>query len=119
MKTLLNYLLMVAATALLQLFMPWWTIALVPFVVYLLRPERPLVAYATSLAAIATVWMVYAIFLHTTSGGSMSDRVAQLFFLPNGGALVGTTTLLSGLVAGFAGLAGHYIRSAVVSEKQA
>ncbi len=119
MKTLLNYLIMVIASALLQLFMPWWIIALVPFVVYLLRPEQPLVAYATSLAAISTVWMVYALFLHTTSGGSMSNRMAQLFFLPNGGTLIATITLLSGLVAGFSGLAGHYIRVAVVSEKQA
>lgn len=116
MKTALNYLIIVVGTALFQLFMPWWVIVLVPFVVYLLRSESPLVAYGISLAAVSTVWLAYATFLHNSTQGSMSNRIAEIFYLPNAAILITVVTLLSGFVAGFAGTAGSQVRQLFVKQ---
>jgi hypothetical protein len=116
MKTALNYLIIVIATALLQFVMPWWIIALVPFVVYLVRPEKPAIAYAVSLAAVSTVWATYALFLHNATQGSMSNRIAEIFYLPNATMLLTAVSLLSGFVAGFGGSAGALVRQVFVKE---
>lgn len=116
MKSALNYLIIVIATAVLQLFLPWWVIIVVPFLVYLIRPETPLLASANSLAAVATVWLSYATFLNISTQASMSDRIAQIFFLPNGTALLAAVTIIGGLAAGFGGLAGHSVRQLFVKE---
>ncbi|MPR34116.1 hypothetical protein [Salmonirosea aquatica] len=110
MRVVYNYLIILVATAVLQLFLPWWMIVLVPFVVCLWRSHHPGSAYAVSLAAVSTVWLAYTTFIHNSTQGSMSNRMAELFFLPNGVVLLIIVSLVSGFVAGFAGMAGYYVR---------
>ena len=102
------------STAVLQLFLPWWVIVLVPFAVCAWRSHHPGRAYAVSLAAVLTVWLTYATFLRNGPQGTMSDRIAELFFLPNGAVLLLIISLVGGVVAGFAGLAGCYVRQLFV-----
>ncbi len=116
MRVVNNYLIILVATAVLQLFMPWWVIVLVPFAVCLWRSRHPGKAYAASLAAVSTVWLTYATFIHNGTEGNMSNRIAELFSLPNGAVLLTIVSLLSGFVAGFAGLAGYYVRQLFVKE---
>ena len=114
MRVVNNYLIILVATALLQLFMPWWVIVLVPFAVCAWRSQHPGKAYAVSLAAVSTVWLTYATFIHNGTQGNMSNRIAELFFLPNGAVLLTIVSLVSGIVAGFAGMAGYYVRQLFV-----
>ena len=116
MRVVNNYLIILVATAVLQLFMPWWVIVLVPFAVCLWRSRHPGKAYAASLAAVLTVWLTYAILIHNGTEGNMSNRIAELFSLPNGAVLLTIVSLLSGFVAGFAGLSGYYVRQLFVKE---
>lgn len=116
MRVVNNYLIILVATAVLQLFMPWWVIVLVPFAVCLWRSRHPGKAYASSLAAVSTVWLAYATFIHNGTEGNMSNRIAELFFLPNGAVLLTLVSFVSGFVAGFAGLAGYYVRQIFVNE---
>ncbi len=117
MRPVINYFIILAATALLQLVLPWWIIAVVPFAVCMWRSSHPDMAFLVSLAAVSTVWLAYATFMHRTTEGSMSDRIAELFSLPSGMALMFSVTLLGGIVAGFAGLAGYYVRQLFVREQ--
>lgn len=116
MRPITNYFIILVATALLQLVLPWWVIAVVPFAVCLWRSHHAGAAYAVSLAAVSTVWLAYAAFMHRATQGSMSDRIAELFNLPSGLSLMFSVTLLSGIVAGFAGLAGYYVRQLFIRE---
>ena len=116
MRALGNYLIILVATALLQFILPWWIIVVVPFIVCLWRSKHAGIAYAVSLSAVSTVWLAYATFVHNSTQGSMSNRIAELFSLPSGTALMFSVTLLSGLVAGFSGLAGYYVRQLFVKE---
>ena len=116
MRVVNNYLIILVATAVLQLFLPWWVIVLVPFAVCAWRSHHPGKAYAVSLAAVSTVWLTYATFIHNGTQGNMSNRIAELFFLPNGAVLLTIVSLVSGIVAGFAGMAGYYVRQLFVKE---
>lgn len=114
MRVVTNYLIILVVTAVLQLFLPWWVIVLVPFAVCAWRSHHPGKAYAVSLAAVSTVWLTYATFIHNGTQGNMSNRIAELFFLPNGAVLLTIVSLVSGVVAGFAGMAGYYVRQLFV-----
>ncbi len=117
MRPITNYFIILVATALLQLFLPWWVIALVPFLVCMWRSHHAGTAFSVSLAAVSTVWLAYATFIHRATQGSMSNRIADLFNLSSGLSLMFTVTLLSGVVAGLAGLAGYYVRQLFAQER--
>ena len=106
----MNFAAIFILTGLLQLFAPWWVIALVPFLVNLLLPRSAAAAFWQSLLAVALVWLGYGFYLHLVSGGSMSNRIAEIFTLPNGLVLLAIATIAGGLVGGLAGLSGYLIR---------
>ena len=108
----MNFLLIFVVTAVVQFFTPWWTIALVPFLIALLRPDTGVKSFVISFAAIALLWFFYGFYLHINSEGAMSNRIAEIFTLPGGLALLAVTTVIGGLVGGFAGLAGSLTRQA-------
>lgn len=106
----MNFVLIFVITAILQFFTPWWTIALVPFLVNLWIPETSLKAFALSFAAVALLWFFYGLYLHVSTEGIMSDKISEIFSLPNGILLLLVTALVGGLVGGFAGWSGLVIR---------
>ena len=106
----MDFLLIVIITAILQFFTPWWTIALVPFIVAAWRPKSSWKSFGISFLAIAILWFAYGLYLHIVSKGAMSNRIAEIFSLPNGILLLIVTAIVGGLVGGFAGLAGALTR---------
>lgn len=114
----MEFLIILIVAALAQLFLPWWIIALVPFVVCMWLSRSGWKAFFLSFAALCIVWGVFAWYLHDQSHGIMSDRISQIFFLPNGLAMVGVAALVGGLVAGSAGLAGYHLRAMFVRKNE-
>jgi len=109
----MNFLLILIVTALLQLFTPWWTIALVPFLVMIWRPSTSAFAFMTGFLAIALLWFCYGLYLHITTDGIMSNRIAEIFSLPNGILLLVVTTIVGGVVGGMSGLSGSLVRKTI------
>lgn len=107
----MNLIIIIVVAAVCQYFGPWWTAALIPFLTLLLKPTTTsFKAFATGFLAIGILWFGYGLYLHTGSEGAMSNRIAQIFSLPNGFLLLAVTTLVGGLVGGFAGLSGQLTR---------
>ena len=106
----MNFLLIFIVTAILQFFTPWWTVSVVPFLVFIWRPLPSFRAFLISFIAIALLWFAYGLYLHISSDGAMSNRIAQIFSLPNGILLLLVTALVGGLAGGFSGLAGSLMR---------
>ncbi|REA60386.1 hypothetical protein DSL64_14845 [Dyadobacter luteus] len=107
----MNLIIIIIVAAICQYFGPWWTAALIPFITLAWQPTATsFKAFATGFVAIAILWFGYGLYLHTSSEGAMSNRIAQIFSLPNGFLLLAVTTLVGGLVGGFAGLSGHLAR---------
>ncbi|MCF0062049.1 hypothetical protein LXM26_11140 [Dyadobacter sp. LJ419] len=111
----MNFIIILLITALLQIVAPWWVVAVVPFIVFLIRPGRASHAFWTGFAAIAVLWMAYGFYLHFISDGAMSDRIAGIFSLPNGIILLLVSALVGGLTGGLAALSGQLVRRTFVS----
>jgi hypothetical protein len=107
----MNLIIIIVVAAICQFFGPWWTAALIPFAALAWRPTATSgKAFLTGFIAIAILWLGYGFYLHMNSEGAMSNRIAQIFSLPNGILLLIVTTLVGGLVGGFGGLSGYLTR---------
>jgi hypothetical protein len=110
---LLLFLLIALLSFVLQLFMPWWIIAIVAFGAALWKATNGSTAFWSGFLAIVTVWLLMAGFTHIRTGGILTNRIAALFSLPASFLLIIVTALMGGLVGGIAALSGYYVRQAV------
>jgi len=106
----MNIILIIILSVVLQIFAPWWAVAIVPFVVLFWRPATSSEAFWTGFGGIALPWLAYGYYLRFISDSTLSDRVAGIFSLPNGILLLIVTALIGGLAGGFAGLSGCLVR---------
>ena len=106
----MNLIIIIILTALLQVFAPWWVVAIVPFVVFLVRPATAKGALGTGFASIAILWLAYGFYLHFNSDGAMSDRVAGIFSLPSGILLLFVSSVVGGITGSLSGLSGNLVR---------
>ncbi|GAB3039485.1 hypothetical protein [Spirosoma pulveris] len=99
-----------------QLFLPWWSLAVVAFGVCFWRSQRGGSAFFQGFAGVAIVWLGYALLIHTQTDGVFTGRMSELLFKTNTTVLpMLVVTLLSGLVGGFAGLSGFLVKKATAN----
>lgn len=107
---LLPILILVLAAAV-QLDLPWWSLAVVAFVVGLAIAPTGRVAFWAGFSGGGLSWVLPAAWLAYQNEGLLAHRMAQL--LPLGGSVV-ALVLVAGVVAGLAGglaaLAGTWLR---------
>ena len=115
----MNLIIIIVASALLQVFLPWWVVAVVPFLVLLIRPATASGAFGTGFLSISLLWLAYGFYLHLMSDGAMSDRIAGIFSLPNGLLLLLVSAIIGGLTGGLAGLSGSLTRKVFAAEPSA
>jgi hypothetical protein len=113
MRFILSILLIAALSFLAGLFLPWWSIAIVAFLIALLIPQRISKAFLSGLLGIFLLWTVIALWIDIKNDSILSHKVSELFKL--GGSsilLILVTALIGGLVGGFAAMAGSSLRPA-------
>ena len=109
------YILIIAISAVAQYFGPWWTMAVVSFLLCFWKSETAKGAYGVAFAAISSLWLGYALFLDNVTAGVMTSKITNLFMsgAPFNALLFTATSVIGGTVAGFAGMAGFYCRQAI------
>ena len=93
------------------LFLPWWSIAVVAFLVALLLPQSNGINFLTGFTGIFLLWTIITAWIDIKNNSILSHKIAQLF--PLGGSsvlLILITALIGGLVGGFAAMSGGAIR---------
>ena len=113
MRFLLAALLTATMSFIAGLYLPWWSIALVAFLVALLIKQRIGWAYLSAFTAIFFLWGVLALLFHLPNDGVLTGKVARIF--PLGGNaffLILITAFIGALVAGFAAMSGSSLRPA-------
>ena len=84
-----------------QLVLPWWSLALVAFLVCLWRSQSAGQAFLYGFLGIALVWLGYALLIYLRTGGEFTGRMGELLFKVNNATLpVLATAFLGGLVGG-------------------
>jgi hypothetical protein len=111
MRFLLATLLTASLSFIAGIFLPWWSIAIVAFLVALLIKQKILLAYLAGFTGIFFLWGVLALIIDIKNNSILSHKIAQIFPL-NGSAfsLVMVTAFIGAIVAGFAAMSGSSLR---------
>lgn len=111
MRLLLAILLTAALGFIAGKFLPWWSIALVAFLIAALVPQSLGRSFLGGFLGIFLLWSLVAFWIDIKNESLLSSKVAALF--PLGGSsilLVLVTALIGALVGGFAALGGAALR---------
>lgn len=111
MKFFFSFILTILLSFSLCLFFPWWSIAIAAFVVAALIPQNPGKAFVTGFVALLLLWGGLSFWMSNNNEHVLAHKVSQLILkMDNPILLVLATALIGALVAGFAALAGSYLR---------
>lgn len=106
MKFLIQLLFTIVLCLLLQLFLPWWTLAIGAFVVAFLFDNKSLPSFAAGFLGVALLWLAMAGYITIATDSILTTKLNQL--LPVNSFII--TALVGGLVGGFGGLTGSLFR---------
>ena len=112
MRFILSVLLTAFLSFIAGLFLPWWSIALVAFLVSLLLVQSLGRSFLAGFTGIFLLWAALALWIDTQNESLLSQKIAQVF--PLGGSsvlLILVTALVGALVGGFAAMTGSALRA--------
>ena len=94
------------------LYFPWWSIAIISFLVALLVKQKAGMAFAAGFSGLVLLWTGLAWWINVKNENILSARIGELLGIGNNPFLLITiTAIIGGLVAGFAAMSGSYLRS--------
>ncbi|MGN6165709.1 MAG: hypothetical protein ACTHOF_14320 [Flavisolibacter sp.] len=111
MKFLLAVLLTAVVSFVAGMFLPWWSIAIVSFLVALLLVQNVGKGFLSGFLGIFILWGLLSFWIDIKNESILSHKVAQLF--PLGGSsvlMILITSFIGALVGGFAAMAGSSLR---------
>ena len=110
---MIQIILIVIISLLAQLVLPWWSLAIVAFLVCFWRSLSAGRAFLYGFVGVALVWVAYALLIHIRTDGLFTGRMGELLFKTNNVVIpLLVTAVLGGLVGGMAGLSGFFVRKA-------
>ena len=113
MKFLVSILLIAILSFLAGIYLPWWSIAVVALIVILVIPQKPVMAFLAGFLALFILWSSMAFFISTKNENILAHKISMIIFKTDSPtSLILLTGLIGALVAGFAALAGSYLREA-------
>jgi hypothetical protein len=109
MKFLIQTVAIALIGGLLQYFFPWWTLAIGAFVVGFLFASSGWQSFFAGLLGIGLLWLVAAMYTDQQTQSILTEKVARLFPTRNSALMFLLTSLIGGLVGGFASLTGSVL----------
>ncbi|HMR39299.1 MAG TPA: hypothetical protein PKA90_02605 [Ignavibacteria bacterium] len=93
------------------IFLPWWSIAVVAFLVSLIIPMKPVKAFSCGFLSLFLLWGGLGFFISSNNGNILAQKISQLMIFMNSPVLlIILTGIIAGMVAGFASLSGSFLR---------
>lgn len=112
-KFLVSLLLTISLCFVAGLYLPWWSVALVSFLIAYLIPLHPGKSFLTGFLSVFVLWSIVAIVLDAGNDHILSVKVASI--LPLNGSyilLILIGSVIGAIVAAFAALSGALLRKA-------
>ena len=111
MKFIISLLLIALLSVAACLYLPWWSIAIVAFIVAALIPQHPGKAFLTGFIALLFLWGSLSWYISSNNNHLLAHKVSMIILKTDSPYLLITSTALIGaLVAGLAALSGSYLR---------
>ncbi|MEX0857352.1 MAG: hypothetical protein WD016_04360 [Balneolaceae bacterium] len=102
---LLTLLILITAF-LLNLFLPWWSIALPGLIFGYVFNQKPGISFGWGFLALFLLWGGHALYIHFANDAILSSRIAEMLSVGSPLLVVLITGILGGLVSGLAALTG-------------
>ena len=93
----------------LQAFLPWWTMAIGAFAVGFVFASSGWKSFFAGLLGVGLLWLAMSLFIDISTQSPLTERVAKLFPTQAVPLLYLLTSLVGGLVGGFASLTGSIL----------
>jgi len=110
MKNIVIIPIIIIITYIVQMFLPWWIVAVICFVVCYFANLSRFIAFASSLLAIFVLWYVKAWMTDGNFDEPMSILLGNVMGGISGGAVLFLTAMVGGIVGGLSGLLGAWSR---------
>lgn len=111
MKFIVSLLLIALLSFVVCLYMPWWSIAIVAFVVAAIVPQKPLASFFSGFLALFILWLGLTAWISSANGNVFAHKISMLILkMDNILVLMLVTAFIGALVAGFGALTGSFVR---------
>lgn len=110
MKFIISLLLTAFLSFVACLYFPWWSIAVVAFLVYAMIPQRHFTSFLGAFLALFLFWGLFSFWISEANHHILADRLSLLLKMGSPVLMIGITALIGGIVSGLAGLAASYLR---------
>ncbi|WP_192822876.1 hypothetical protein [Rufibacter sp. LB8] len=107
------FLLILLLSLIAQLFLPWWTIAIICFALAFWKAQHGGKAFLAGFAGIGLTWLGAALYWHIISDGILSERVATMLFVNSPWLLIIATVVIGGFTGGLSAVSGFLVRRAL------
>lgn len=111
------FLVVLIASFLLQLVLPWWIMIIIAFVTCGLIGKTGRVSFWHPFLAIFVAWTAMALFKSIPNDNILVTRIAEMFGLHFWPAILIISCLLGSCVAAISGYCGYQFRKAVLANK--
>lgn len=111
------FLIVLIASFLLQLILPWWIIVIISFITPGIIGKTFKVALWHPFFAILVLWTGMALFKSVPNEHLLAGRIAAMFGLKFWGWILILTALIGAFVAGVSGFCGYHFRKALIARK--
>ena len=92
------------------LYFPWWSIAVVAFIVSIVIHQTPGMSFVTGLFALFLLWGSMSLWIGSKNDFAFAHKASMIMFKKDSpGLLVFASAMIGALVAGFAAMAGSYL----------
>lgn len=110
MRPLFFVILLVLFSFLSCLYLPWWSIAVVAFLLTCLLPQKPGAAFTTAFAAIFVFWLVFSFIISLNNDHILAKRASLLIVnIENPWLFMLITAIIGGIVSGLGALTAAYL----------
>ncbi|HRD59063.1 MAG TPA: hypothetical protein PK504_13530 [Ferruginibacter sp.] len=93
------------------LYLPWWSIAIVAFLVTVLINQKPLPSFLAGFIAVFILWTILAAVISSANEHALVQKFSMLILKSNTSSLlIILTGFIGGLVAGLGALTGSFMR---------
>lgn len=112
MKSFIVFLIIGILSYVAGIWWPWWSVAIVAFVVTLVSGQRPFAAFITAFLAVFIFWFSFAFFRDLANDHILADQMSVLFFNAQAPVLLMVVSgFIGAIVAGFAALSASFLRT--------
>lgn len=118
MKVIIKIIFIILLSYISQWYFPWWCVVIASFLINLILYTKGSSSFLSGFLGVGLLWLFAAFTIELSTDSILTEKIAQLFNLPNSFLLVLITGLIGGLAGGFGGLSGSLLRRLFKKERR-